>query len=81
MSIEEVENLDGSEVDQWRHHFAQRPFTVDLLDYIGAHICQSIVASMGSGKKKTKIEDFLLINRKKKRLPKSEKEFRAVLGG
>ncbi len=72
-----MEDFDGSEVDEWRAHFARKPFTVDMIDFIGAHICQAVVASLGG--KNHKIEKFLLIKRPKVK-EDAEKSFRAALG-
>lgn len=80
-SIEEIGQLDGAEADEWKHHFTKYPFTIDLLDEHFAQLTYAVVSCMGTGKKKWKLEDFLLIRRGKKRLPKTEAEFKATLGG
>jgi hypothetical protein len=81
MSIREVEQFDGDEIAEWRAHIARRPFTVDLLDFIGAHICQSIVKSFGG--KHIPIEKFLLLEHltKEQKAKRVEAAMRRAFGG
>ena len=63
----EVESWPVTEIERWKHHFDRYPFTIDFLDLVGAHIVQAIVACMGDGKKKHRLEEFLLLREAKKR--------------
>jgi hypothetical protein len=53
---------------------------VDLLDYIGAHICQSIAMSFGT--KHIPLEKFLLLKRESKDRTRQQMDsLRVALGG
>lgn len=77
MSIADVEQFDGAEIDEWRHHFSRKPFTVDMLDHVQAWIRHTFAEAMGG--KRQKIEHFFLIKRPKSKEEK-ERTFRAALG-
>ncbi len=63
MSIEEVEQFSGDEIERWKLHFERIPFRWELLDFAQAQITRYIAGSMG-GKAKP-LARYLLINRKK----------------
>ena len=80
MTIAQVEDMDGAEIEEWKAHIAKRPFTIDMLDHVQAYIRQTFVTVMcGKG---PKIEDLLLIKRPKaEQSPEAqERAFRAMLG-
>jgi hypothetical protein len=78
LPIATIEQFSGNEIDEWALHFSKYPFTLDLLDFIGAHICQIIAATMGG--KKHRLEKFLLLKRQARSADSVEKAMKAALG-
>ncbi len=70
MTIAQVEDMDGQEIEEWKAHIARKPFTADMLDHVQAYIRQTIAEVMGG--KSVAIEKLLLIDRKAKRRKKPE---------
>ncbi len=66
--------MDGDELDEWKIYFSKNPFTQDLLDVALAQLCLVMARTMG-GDKKSKVSDFTLINRGKKKM---QQQFRKI---